>query len=256
MEGDTVSPSESDIVFVLGSALQLVSVGVWHPNCVCLCLALVTGMNFNLLLLFQLAITSSFYIVSLFLSFFSCFSLSLSHPFSFVDPHLHCQHLLASVTSYLNAPGKRLGGKEGRKWVCMFMYVCDMAEGHEQVTGSGHNPPLLMSDLPMCPRVCFAYMYVYFVHTRGCGCMCAVHTWTCVCVWMNVWWCEGMSSSRWNALAQLEGGRLIFTLLYGALSPEFHTTLSSYFTTATHSWILYLYFFIPGRTCEIRCHLI
>lgn len=42
-----------------------------------------------------------------------------------------------------------------------------------------------------------------------------------------------MNSSRRNALAELKGGRLIFTLLYGARPPKFHTILSSYFTTAT-----------------------
>lgn len=35
-----------------------------------------------------------------------------------------------------------------------------------------------MPDLPMCPRVYFAYVSVYFVHTHGCGFMCAVHTGT------------------------------------------------------------------------------
>lgn len=51
----------------------------------------------------------------------------------------------------------------------------------------------------------------------------------------------------------------MFTLPYGTLSHKFHTVLSSYFTTATHSWILYLHFFFffaPSRMCEIRCHLI
>lgn len=27
--------------------------------------------------------------------------------------------------------------------------------------------PVLMSACPMCPRLCFAYMYVYFVHVFG-----------------------------------------------------------------------------------------
>ncbi len=68
--------------------------------------------------------------------------------------------------------------------------------------------PLLMSDLPICPRVCSSYMYMYFVHTYGCGCMCAVHTWTCMCVCvsvfvqMNVWWCETWAAAAVGMLLQ------------------------------------------------------
>lgn len=56
-------------------------------------------------------------------------------------------------------------------------------------------------------------------------------------VWMNVQRREDTSGSRrWNALAELMGSHLVFTPLYGTLSLRFHTTLSSYFTAATHSW--------------------
>ena len=194
MEGDSISEwiwyrlcpwlcSSTRLCWSLTSklCLPLLGPGHWH--------------ELQSLALFQLAITSSLYIVSQLSFFFSCFS-CVSLLFSFVDPHLHCQHLMASVTSYLNAPGKQLGRKEGRKegneCVCLCI-VCDLAEGHEQVTGSGYNPPFWCQIYP-CVHGCALHTCtcVLCIHAGVGACVQCIHERMCVCVCVCVWTCDGV----------------------------------------------------------------
>lgn len=101
--------------------------------------------------------------------------------------------LLALLTSYdicheLFKPLRQTSWSKGRKCfciLCIHVYVHTYSWTEQRDMNRWQATaiiPLLMSGLPLCLRVCFAYMYVYFVHTYGVSVhVCSV----CVCAWVS-----------------------------------------------------------------------
>lgn len=148
---------------------------------------------------------------------------------------------MTSVMDYLNAPGKRLGRKEGN--MCVYSYICVSAcpvtcQKDVNRWQAADLILLLISALPMCPL--HTSLCVLCIHTSVGACV--QYMYQHVCVWMKVPWCEDMSSSLWNVEFKEASSNSVAFMAHSL--QVFHTILSLYFITAMHSWILYLYFFL------------
>ena len=153
------------------------------------------------------------------LSFFSLFSLffSISSLHLNAVPHWHCQHLLIIIRHELFKHGRQMTWRDGRKdvcipymytvYVCMCVWVCAGLKRHwKSDMNRWQAAGIILLLIYPCVHGCALHtcMCILCLHMLVPACVQCTHE--CVCTWMNVWWCEDMSSSRWNALTDLKQG--------------------------------------------------
>lgn len=104
-----------------------------------------------------------------------------------------------------------------------------------------------MSACPMCPRLCFAYMYVFSVHVFG------AHMNACVDECATAWGHERQQALECSRGVNGEPSRF-HSPLWHALSEISHH-IKFVFHRGHAQLDPYLRLFIQSWTCEIGCHL-
>lgn len=152
--------------------------------------------------------------------------------------------------------------KKGRKCVCMFIYICvcmccwiDLAERHEQVTGSGYNPSSDVKFTHVCTGVLLhTCTCILCIHTVVGACVQCIHERVCVDECVMVWGHEQQPS---ECSCRVKGGPSHFhSPLWRAPSKISHHIKFIFhdcYAAAGSSTCTSLF---SGWTCEIMCHFI